>query len=215
MEFNIKNLERLVKRKNEKKLLPIKDGSTVFVAGPAANDIGVQCGGWTKSWQGSVDMRGKITEGTTILEGLYQLSHSKDINIVTDEKDLEKADVMMIFLGEIPYAEWEGDSDDISITGSLALSGNETAIEYANNAGIPVVAVILAGRNVMISDYIDDWDSVVMAYLPGTEGQGVANVLLGEAEFTGKLAMPWYKSVEDIEKEEPELLFDVGYGLTK
>ena len=66
----------------------------------------------------------------------------------------------------------------------------------------------------IITDYIDEWDAVVMAYLPGTEGQGIANVLLGDAKFTGKLAMPWYKTVEDIKKDEPELLFDIGYGIT-
>ena len=216
---NIKVAEELVEKscvllKNENDILPIKNGTTVFVAGPAASNIGVQCGGWTKTWQGNVDLYGKITEGTTIIEGLSGLSESKNIKIVTDEKKLGEADVLIIVLGEKPYAEWEGDSDDMSITGNLALSGNQIAIDFAKSAGIPVVTVILAGRNVIITDYIDDWDAVVMAYLPGTEGQGIANLLFGDAQFTGKLPMPWYETVEDIKKDEPDLLFDIGFGIT-
>ncbi|MEX1377076.1 MAG: glycoside hydrolase family 3 protein [Eubacteriales bacterium] len=197
--------------KNENGLLPIKEGTKVFITGPVTDDIGAQCGGWTKSWQGSI---GKVTHGTTLLEGLDFLKEEKNIEIITDINRIGEADMMIIAIGEIPYAEWEGDSEDMSITGRLALAKNIDAIETAKNAGLPVVAVIFAGRNVMITDYIDDWDSVVMAYLPGTEGQGIANLLLGDAQFSGKLSMPWYKTVEDIKKENPELLFDFGYGLT-
>lgn len=76
-----------------------------------------------------------------------------------------------------------------------------------------MVTLIIAGRNVIISDYIDAWDSIVMCYLPGTEGDGVASVLSGEVKFTGKLPMPYYKCVDDIGKENAQLLFDLGYGL--
>ena len=76
-----------------------------------------------------------------------------------------------------------------------------------------MITLIVAGRNVIISDYIDGWDSVVMCYLPGSQGDGVASVLSGEAPFTGKLPMPYYKSVEDIGKENVRLLFEAGYGL--
>ena len=76
-----------------------------------------------------------------------------------------------------------------------------------------MITLIVAGRNVIISDYIDSWDSIVMCYLPGTEGDGVASVLSGEVKFTGKLPMPYYRSEDDIGKEDAQLLFEMGYGL--
>ena len=200
--------------KNDNDLLPLKVGIKVFVTGPASNNIGVQCGGWTKTWQGTVDYSSKVTEGTTLLEGLEALASNKSIEIITDETRITECDIVLIAIGEKPYAEGEGDSPDISLTGKTALAENSDAIELAKQSNLPTITVIMAGRNVIISEYIDDWDSVIMAYLPGTEGQGMANVIMGEAEFTGKLAMPWYKSVDDIEKDNPELLFEIGYGLT-
>jgi beta-glucosidase len=94
-----------------------------------------------------------------------------------------------------------------------ALDGNKAAMDAAAMSGKPVVALIVAGRQLVITDELAGWDAAVMAYLPGTEGEGLAPVLFGERDFTGKLPMPWYKSVNDIGKAEAMLLFPVGFGL--
>lgn len=204
----------LVLLKNDGNILPLKKGQKIFVTGPAANDLGMQCGGWMQTWQGSMD-RGmyKATEGTTILEGLLEYGSKFGFEIITDEERANEADLVILAIGEVPYAEYTGDTADLSIVGDKAHPDNAAAIELAKSLNKPVITLIIAGRNVLITDYIDDWDAVVMCYLPGTEGDGIASVLSGVAPFTGKLPMPYYKSVEDIGKENPELLFDIGYGL--
>jgi len=204
----------LVLLKNDGNMLPLKKGQKIFVTGPAANDLGMQCGGWMQTWQGSMD-RGmyKATEGTTILEGLLEYGSKFGFEIITDEERANEADLVILAIGEVPYAEYTGDTADLSIVGDKAHPDNAAAIELAKSLNKPVITLIIAGRNVLITDYIDDWDAVVMCYLPGTEGDGIASVLSGVAPFTGKLPMPYYKSVEDIGKENPELLFDIGYGL--
>lgn len=204
----------LVLLKNDGNNLPLKKGMKIFVTGPAADNMGMQCGGWGLTWQGSMDNWGvKITEGTTILEGLVEYGKKYEYEIITDTERAKDADVVIIAIGEIPYAEFEGDTKDLSITGAKAHKDNIEAINLAKELDKPVIALIVAGRNVIINDYIDDWDSVVMCYLPGSEGDGVASVLSGEVTFTGKLPMPYYKSVDDIGKEDVELLFEVGYSL--
>lgn len=206
----------LVLIRNENDTLPLKQGATVFVTGPAANDTGVQCGGWTLQWNGLTDADNSglkvIQEGTTILEGLSAIADEYDLTIVTDETKASTADVTLLCVGEQPYAEWNGDTADLSITGALGLEGNEEAIELAASLDIPTVTLIVAGRNVIIDAYKDSWDSIVMCGLPGSEGDGVANVLTGKSAFEGRLSMPWYASVEDIDTKTSWL--EVGYGLT-
>jgi beta-glucosidase len=207
--------EKLVEKsqvllKNDDGLLPFKQGQKIYVLGPAADSIGVQCGGWTLSWQGLRDK--DLTPGTTILEGLQQCADKYGLEIITDKAKAGEADVVLLAIGETPYAEFEGDTADLSVTGSLALEGNKEAIKEAKSLGKPVATLIVAGRNVLISDYIDDWDAAVMCYLPGTEGGGIAATLTGQAPFTGRLPIPWYKSVGDIGKENPDLQFELGYG---
>jgi beta-glucosidase len=205
----------LVLLKNENNILPLKQGQKIFVTGPAANDIGLQCGGWGLTWQGVMDQgSSKTTEGTTILEGLKEYAGTGGYEIITDESKAEEADIVIIAVGETPYAEYIGDTADLSITGSRAHKDNAAAIELAKKLNKPVIALVVAGRNVLINDLISSFDSVVMCYLPGTEGDGVAAVLSGETSFTGKLPMPYYKSTEDIGKDGAELLFDLGFGLT-
>ena len=204
--------ESLVLLKNEGAVLPLKSGSIVYAVGPALDNIGAQCGGWTESWNGPVR---PIEGATTIIEGLREAAGEKGITVITDPSQAQNADVTLLFVGEQPYAEWNGDSADISITGALALPENIGAIQEAEKLRrdykIPTVGCILAGRQVIISDYLDQWDAAVMCYLPGSEGKGVANVLTGQAAFTGKLPMPWYESVEQIGTDK--CLFPVGYGL--
>ncbi len=207
--------ESLVLLKNDNAILPIKKGTKLFVTGPAANDVGVQCGGWTVTWLGSSDVENNghkwIPEGKTILDGLNELANEYDLTIITDPEKAADADMTLLCLGEKTYTEWKGDSADISITGSLGLSGNAKAIDLAKNLGHPTAALIVAGRNVIISDYMKQWDGIVMCYLPGSEGDGIANVLTGKKIFKGTLPMPYYTRVEDIRTDQ--VLFPVGYGL--
>ena len=201
--------------KNENDILPFKNGTKIFVTGPALDDSGIQCGGWTREWNGRSDKywSGEFIQGTTtILEGLEQVADEYNLTIITDENLASDADVTLLCLGETPYAEWNGDTSDLSITGSHGVEGNKQSIEFAKSIGKPTVTLIVAGRNVIIEEYKDDWDAIVMCGLPGTEGKGVADVLSGDAEFSGKLSMPWYSDVNDIENKKVWL--DVGYGLT-
>jgi beta-glucosidase len=200
--------------KNDNNLLPLQKGQKVFVTGPALNDMGLQCGGWGLTWQGQMDDgNGKITEGTTILEGLKAYAKTYGLEIITDQKQAYEADVVIMAIGEVPYAEFEGDTVDLSITGVKAHPNNKSTIDYVESLNKPTITLLVAGRNVLINEYMDQWDSIVMSYLPGTEGDGISSVLFGETPFTGKLAMPYYKSVEDIGQDGVELQFDVGYGL--
>ncbi|MBQ8913983.1 MAG: glycoside hydrolase family 3 protein [Lachnospiraceae bacterium] len=202
--------ESLVLIKNEGEVLPFKSGTSVYIMGPAANNDVSQCGGWTMDWNESYleDIPGL----TTIREGFEQKADEYGINVITKEADAENADVILLVVGEQAYAEWNGDAEDIDLCGPLGLSGNASSIEKAKKYGKPIVTCIVAGRNVFIDDYIDDWDGVVMCYLPGSEGQGVANVLCGNSNFTGRLPSPWYSSVEQIESGNAWL--ERGYGLT-
>jgi beta-glucosidase len=205
----------LVLLKNEKNVLPLKRGQKIFVTGPAIDDIGLQCGGWGLTWQGQTDENsGRLVKGTSILEGFEVYAKEYDLDIITDREHAEEADIVILGIGEIPYAEYQGDTADLSITGALADPDNKETIEYVNSLNKPVVTLIIAGRNVLIDQYMEDWNSIVMCYLPGSEGEGIAPVLLGETPFTGKLPMPYYKSLEDIGVEEAELLYPLGYGLT-
>lgn len=207
--------ESLVLLKNDNSVLPIKKGTKIFVTGPAANDVGVQCGGWTITWLGKTDAdnngRKWIPEGKTILDGLNELADEYELTIITDPEKAAEANMTLLCLGEKTYSEWKGDSANISITKEVGLNGNAKAIDLAKSLGHPTVTCIVAGRNVIITDYMKQWDGIVMCYLPGSEGDGVANVLTGKSSFKGTLPMPYYSEVEDIRTDQ--VMFPVGYGL--
>jgi beta-glucosidase len=200
--------ESLVLLKNEGGVLPLKQGASILVFGPAADQTGVYCGGWTKEWLGVSRVQG----GSTILDGFNELKQAYGLKILTDPAKASEADVIVLCIGETSYAEWLGDAEDMNVTGALGLPGAQESIELAKQSGKPVVACIVAGRNVLISDYMEDWDAIVMCYLPGTEAKAIASVLTGEAGFSGKLAMPWYDSIQQI--DNGGYFFPVGYGLT-
>ncbi len=196
------------------KNITIKPGMKVFVAGPAADDTGVMCGGWTMLWQGSSDEQNGskwIMNGSTILSALNQQAQAKGFTVVTDPSEIDSCDMVLLCIGEVPYAEWYGDTEDLSITGSCALPGNQEAIEFAKKSGKPTTTLLVCGRNVIINDYIDNWDSCIMCYLPGSEGgNGICDVLTGDAEFKGTLPMPYYSSVDQIGTDK--CWHDVGWS---
>lgn len=202
--------ESLVLIKNEGGVLPITEGMSVYITGPAADNAPAQCGGWTIDWNESPS--DYIFGVTTILDGFKEKADEYGIEIITSEDEAESADVVLLVVGEQSYAEWNGDTPDLELCGELGLEGNEEAISKALELDKPTVACIVAGRQVIIDEYYDDWDSVVMCYLPGSEGQGVADVLCGGTDFKGKLPSPWYSSVEQIGTEEYWL--EKGYGLS-
>jgi len=193
--------------------LTIPDNSRILVMGPAADDTGVLCGGWTYTWTGSTDNSQYDRwepNGVTILQGLRDMADAHNWTIVTDTSEIDAVDYIVLCVGEYPYAEWLGDTSDLSLSGTCGLGGEEY-INMAVNAEVPTIALIVAGRNVLITDYMNEWDSIIMCYLPGTTGgTAIANALAGECEYTGTLPMPYYSSVDQI--GTGECMWDVGYS---
>lgn len=204
--------------KNQNGLLPLSPQSSFIIAGPGADNIGQQSGGWTVSWQGTGNTNQDFPGGTSIAAGL-----TAQIEVaggsVTSDTDAD-ADVAIIVFGESPYAEMQGDVYSVAWYDQR---GERALIESLNARGIPVVAVFLTGRPMWVNDILNDSDAFVVSWLPGSEGQGVADVLLADAQgnvqfdFVGKLPMPWPAlDVNAADRDLPvdEFMFPVGYGLS-
>lgn len=202
--------ESLVLLKNNNNILPLnKENQHIVVVGKNANNLGYQCGGWTISWQGG---SGDITKGTTIYDGIKSTSNST-VTLSENGENIASADVIIAVIGEKPYAEMEGDSDN------LILDETDLAVlEKIKSSGKPVVVILVTGRPLIISPYLDDWDALVSAWLPGSEGQGVADVLFGDFSPTGKLSVTWPKSMIQIPinigDDSYDPLFEYGFGLS-
>jgi hypothetical protein len=198
----------LVLLKNEG-VLPIDTSSRVFVAGRNADNMGHQCGGWTISWQGG---SGDITPGTTILEGIEATVARAGGSVTFSENGSGAAghDVAIVVIGETPYAEGFGDDND------LALDPADLAC-LARIGDIPTVVVLVSGRPLIVTEHIDDWDALVAAWLPGTEGGGVADLLFGDHNFSGALPHSWPASIAqvpiNIGDAVYEPLFPFGHAL--
>ena len=201
----------LVLVKNERQTLPLKEGTKVYITGPAANHARAQCGGWTMGWNASPNK--DISGVTTILGAFRSFAGDYGIEVITDPARADEADVVILCVGEDAYAEWHGDTEDMALCGKCGLPGNRTAIDKAKALGKPTVACIIAGRQVILDeeDY-SGWDSVVMCYLPGSEGKGISDVLCGYADFSGRLPEPWYGAVSQIGTDE--CFLERGYGLS-
>lgn len=204
--------ESLVLLKNDKKALPVSKGLTrVHVAGKNADDIGNQCGGWTIAWQGQSG--NMMPGGTTILKAIQDtVSKKTKVTFSKDGTGAEGADVGIVVMGETPYAEMMGDRHDLSLDNE-----DIAAIENMKKAGIKVVAVLLSGRPMIIDKALDKCDAFIAAWLPGTEGQGVADVLFGDYKPTGKLSFSWPRSMAQIPinfgDANYDPLFKYGFGL--
>ena len=204
----------LVLLKNEKHALPLsKQVKRLVVAGPAADDLGIQCGGWTIAWQGKT---GQVTRGgTTILAAIRQaVGPDTAISQSIDGSGTSGADAVLVVIGERPYAEMRGDRKELS------LPANDLAVlQKAREAGVPVVTIVLSGRPVLLGPVLESSDAVIAAWLPGTEGQGVADVLFGDFKPTGKLPHTWPRSMDQVpcnvgDDSAKDPLFPYGFGLT-
>ena len=205
----------LVLLKNDDRTLPLpKDVPLILIAGQAADDMGMQCGGWTIEWQGSC---GAITPGTTILEGIRSAVSASTLVRYDPagefSPDEATADVGIVVVGEEPYAEGVGDRADLTLPAAdLAL------LERVRPRCRKLVVILISGRPLIITEHLPDWDALVAAWLPGTEGQGIADVLLGDHPITGRLSFTWPRSMSQIPlgilSESGEApLFPFGYGL--
>ncbi|MFI6070359.1 glycoside hydrolase family 3 N-terminal domain-containing protein [Actinoplanes sp. NPDC051343] len=205
--------ESQVLLKNDDNVLPLaRNGGKLFVAGKNADDIGNQSGGWTLSWQGA---SGNTVPGTTVLQGIRAAAGSG--TTVTYQRDGVGIDssyrAAIAVVGETPYAEGQGDRP-----GSMGLDSTDLAtLNRLHAAGVPVIVVLVSGRPLDIAAELPDWSGLLAAWLPGSEGAGVADVLFGDYAPTGKLPMTWMQSAT----EEPindgdgkAALFPYGYGLT-
>jgi beta-glucosidase len=199
---------------NKNRALPIAAGVTsIAVAGKAADDIGMQCGGWTISWQGAP---GRITDGTTVLQAIKKAAPRARVTYSPTGDVAAGAQVAVVVIGEPPYAEMKGDRSELSLD-----AADVAAVRNAKKAGVPVVVVLFSGRPMLLDPILPDADAILAAWLPGTEGDGIADVLFGTFKPTGKLSMTWPRSMAQIpinvglHGEKPSgALFDYGSGLT-
>ncbi|HKY54901.1 MAG TPA: glycoside hydrolase family 3 N-terminal domain-containing protein [Anaerolineales bacterium] len=207
----------LVLLKNENEVLPIlKTITSILVAGQGADNIGMQMGGWAIEWQG---VSGNSTTGTTILDGIKSAASSTtQVKYDSFGKFDEDAEIGIVVVGEEPYAEGVGDANDLSLS-----EADINAIRNTKTHVKKLIVVILSGRPLVITDQLDLADAWVAAWLPGTEGAGIADVLFGDYPFTGKLSYSWPRSNEQLPIninnsagktgcDAP--LFPFGYGLT-
>lgn len=199
--------ESVVLLKNAGNRLPLAKGlSRIHVAGKNADDLGNQCGGWTINWQGQ---SGSPTQGTTILAALHQADPHARVTFSKDGSDAAGADVAVVVVGETPYAEFFGDSRDLALSPE-----DQETIARAKAAGVPVVVVVLSGRPLILGPALEKADALLAAWLPGSEGEGVVDVLFGAAPV-GKLPMAWPRSVDPAAPRlDGDPLFAFGYGLT-
>lgn len=206
----------LVLLKNNGSLLPIKPGARVLVTGPGADNMAMQSGGWTISWQGTDVVRGDFPNGQTIWEGLDKAV--RDAGGVATLSDggvyKEKPDVAIVVFGEAPYAEFQGDVPTLDYQPNDAT--DLATLKKLKAAGIPVVALFLSGRPMFTSPEINAADAFVAGWLPGSQGAGVADVLIAGKDgktarpFTGTLPFAW---PADARSPVEKPLFATGYGL--
>jgi beta-glucosidase len=201
--------ESLVLLKNDRKTLPLSKTARIHVAGKSADDLGDQCGGWTIDWQGK---SGDVTSGgTTVLTAIRQaVPRNAQVTYSKDGTGAAGASVGVVVAGERPYAEMEGDRADLHLA-----KEDIDAVRNMKAAGIPVVVVLFSGRPLILDSVLDQADALVAAWLPGTEGGGIADVLFGDYKPTGKLSHAWPRSMAEIPHGRGGApLFPLGYGLS-
>jgi beta-glucosidase len=199
---------------NRNATLPIQAATRkIFVGGKSADDLGIQCGGWTISWQGAP---GRTTDGTTVLEAIRKALPGGEVTYDASGRPSDGAQLAVIVIGEKPYAEMKGDRSDLTLD-----PDDVAAVKNAKAAGIPVVVVLFSGRPLILEPILPDADALIAAWLPGSEGDGIADVLFGKYNPTGKLSVTWPRTMAQVpinvgvNGQKPQgALFDYGFGLS-
>lgn len=216
--------ESLVLLKNNNQTLPLDPNQRVLVAGPAADNIGQQSGGWTISWQGTGNSNDDFPGGRSIYAGIADAvtAAGGEVELAVDGEYDSKPDVAVVVYGETPYAEGNGDIDNVDYQ-----RGNATdlaLLEKLKEQGIPVVSVFISGRPMYVNPELNASDAFVAAWLPGSEGHGVADVIVADEngepryEITGKLPFSWPATPQqgrlNSDQQPYQPLFELGYGLS-
>lgn len=216
--------ESLVLLKNHNGILPLSPKQRILVAGDGADDVGKQAGGWTLNWQGTGTTRKDFPNADTIFEGIAQQARAAggEATLAIDGRYTTKPDVAVVVFGEDPYAEFQGDLPTLAYK-----PGDETdlgLIRRLKEDGIPVVAVFLSGRPLWVNREINAADAFVAAWLPGSEGGGVADVLLRgpdgrmQHDFKGRLSFSWPRTAtqyaNNVGQKDYAPLFPFGFGLS-
>ena len=216
--------ESQVLLKNRGKVLPLSGGERIYVAGSNADDIGNQAGGWTVAWQG---LSGDTIPGNTILEGIRQVAPHAQVTFSEDASaPTAGADVGIVVVGETPYAEGFGDVggplwQDNGVPRepkTMRLSdADRAAVDRVCGSIARCVVVVVSGRPLVLTDQVGQMDALVASWLPGSQGEGVADVLFGKRPFTGRLSMTWPRSLEqepiNVGDRDYHPLFPYGWGL--
>lgn len=209
----------LVLLKNRNKVLPLRKDTKILLIGPGANNAGLASGGWTYSWQGETTGV-NLPQATTLKTAFELVAHEHGGWITTDISRANEVDVVILALAELPYAEGFGDAVDLSLSGHMMHEENASALEFARKTKKPVVTILTAGRPRVLGDELKYWDAFVMAWLYGSEAQGITDVLYGDRDFTGKLPVSWPKtsdagriSTQHSDRDLNNILFEFGFGL--
>jgi beta-glucosidase len=206
----------LVLLKNEGGVLPLKPGARILVAGDAADDIGRQAGGWTLTWQGTGVTNAHFPGATSIWKGISDAAQSTggSAQLSQDGSFSQRPDAAIVVFGETPYAEFQGDLKNLQLRSELRKPYE--AMRNLKAQGIPVIAIMITGRPLFVNPELNSADAFVTAWLPGSEGGGVADVLFANPggkpryDFTGKLPVAWPATA----RHEGPTLFPFGYGLS-
>ncbi|TDG15201.1 glycoside hydrolase family 3 protein [Seongchinamella unica] len=230
----------LVLLKNDAQMLPLEKTQRILVAGKSANNKGHQCGGFTVAWQGTSGNE-FVVGGSSIWQGIKAIAPDAELSSGSTGEDADPAkhDVAIVVIGEKPYAEGMGDirtGDDVIVQAGSQIKGLLKVLEpYGDSLvladlhpedletitnitsrGVPVVTVMLSGRPLVTNRELDASSAFVAAWLPGSEGQGIADVLFGDHDFSGKLSFSWPrndKKTPNIGDNDYDPLFPYGFGL--
>jgi beta-glucosidase len=202
--------ESLVLLKNDGAVLPLAKTATVALGGKSADDTGNQCGGWTLSWQGA---SGSVLGATSVRQAFEAVLDPNQIKYSADGKSTSGATVGVAVIGETPYAETKGDNTNLTVS-----SADVNVVKAMKQAGLPTVVVLIAGRPMILDPLMAYADAIVVAWLPGSEGAGITDVLFGDAKPSGKLPHSWPRSMAQIPincgDANYDPLYPYGYGLT-
>lgn len=210
--------ESMVLLKNNGGILPLDAEKTIMVIGDGADNISKACGGWTRSWQGTGHSNDEFPNSESILDGIREAVNEAGGKVIfsANADANESADVVVAIYGEDPYAEFEGDRENLDFVPN---GFDVSKLAKFRNKGIPIVSVFLSGRPLWSNPEINLSDAFIAAWLPGSEGGGISDMLFQRDpsyDFTGRLSFSWPSSAvvsEDAEVKASEALFELGYGL--